>query len=128
MASKPNKGRLATAAEREHAGDWVKLYREAELAPEGRYCVNPEAPYDEQDFIYADNPEPLLQLLDCFAKSGKFVSKDTLNIKGLVLRSEIAQLRKRGMVQGGAVQAVAEKRHLDKRTVERLIRRVADKK
>lgn len=127
MASKPNKGRTGNKAEREHAHKWVELYRLAEQAPDGRYCVNPEAPCNEQDFISADDPEPLLQLLECFAKSGKFVQKDTLKIEGFVLRSEIADQRKSGIVRGGAVQAIADKHSFDIRKVERLIRRKSDK-
>lgn len=123
MTNKPNKGRTANAAERAHARKWVELYRLAEQAPDGRYCVNPDAPYSEQDFIYADDPELLLLLLQCFAETGKFLPKDTLNIKGMVLRSEILQLRKKtGKVPGGAVQAVADKYNLEKRTVGRLVR------
>ena len=127
MTSKPSKGRAANAAEREHARKWAALYRLAEKAPEGRYCVNPNAPHNEQSFIYADDPGHLLSLLECFAETGKFVPKDTLGIQGLVLRYEIAQLRNSGTVHGGAVQAIADKHSLDKRTVERLIR-ISDKK
>jgi len=128
MTSKPNKGRLATAAEREHARKWVALYQKAELAPERRHCLNPDDLYHEPVFICADDPGHLLRLLECFAETGKFLPKDTLGINGLVLQAEIAQLRKNGMVRGGAVQAIADKHNLDKRKVERLIRRVTDKK
>ena len=128
MASKPNKGRSGNEAEREHARKWVELYRLAELAPDGRLCVNPDDPHDQQDFICADDPEPLLQLLECFAKHGKFAPKDTLGIEGLVLRAMVEEKRKEGMVRGGVVQAIADALHLEKRKVERLIRRVTDKK
>lgn len=128
MALKPNKGRSGNEAERSHAHKWVELYRLAEQAPDGRYCVNPEDDYDKQDFICAGDTEPLLQLLECFAKSGKFVPKDTLGIEGLVLRAMVEEKRKEGTVRGGAVQAVADDRKMDKRKVERLIRRVTDKK
>lgn len=117
-----SKGRTANEAEREHAREWVKLYRLAELSPDGRYCVNPDAPYDEQCFICADDPEPLLLALACFAEHGKFRAKDTLGIEGLLLRHEIEELRKGGRVSGGAIQAVADKNSIDKRTLQRRIR------
>lgn len=128
MTSKPNKGRSANEAERAHAKKWVQLYRLAEQSLDSRYYVNPEAPYEEQNFILADDPEPLLQLLECFAKSGKFLVKDTHNIFGMVLQFEIKQEReKRRKVAGGAIEAVANKHNLEVRTVQRLIRK-RDKK
>lgn len=128
MASKPNKGRSANAADREYARVLVKWYRLAEQSEDQRHCINPSAPYEERTFIYADDPELLLLALECFAASGKFTAKDTLGIEGFALRSEIAQLRKSGNAShGGAVQAIADRRNLDKRKVERLIR-VNDKK
>ena len=127
MDTKPNKGRAASEPDREHACKWVALYRLAEMAPDGRYCVNPDAPVDEQFFICADDPEPLLLILACFAAHGKFHAKDTLGIKGLLLRHEIEELRRRGRVSGGAIQAVADKNSIDRRKLQRLIR-VHDKK
>ena len=127
MQTKPSKGRTAGEVEREHARHWVELYRLAELAPEGRYCVNPDAPYDEQCFICADDPEPLLLALACFAEHGKFRAKDTLGIEGLLLRHEIEELGKGPRVSGGAIQAVADKNNIDRRKLQRLIR-VKDKK
>lgn len=128
MTSKPSKGRAGNQAEREHARSWVELYRLALKEPDGRYCVNRDAPSDEQVFICVDDTEPLLQLLDCFAKTGKFLPKDTIGIQGWLLRFEIEQLRKGGKVHGGAIQAIADKHSLHKKKVERLIRQVNDKK
>ena len=84
MADGPKTGRRASAVERACARKWVERYRLAEQSPDGRYCVNPEAPPEEQDFIEANDPELLLQALLGFAEHGTFQAIDPLNVRRLV--------------------------------------------
>lgn len=126
MADGPKTGRRGNQEERELARQWVELYRLAEQSPDGRHCVNPEAPLEEQSFVYADDPEPLLLALLGFAEQGTFQTVDTMDIQRLIICAEYRRLRKRGLDYVQAIAELAEERHCSTRKIER-IKGVTDK-
>lgn len=120
MADGPKTGRRASAEERECARKWVERYRRAEQSPDGRYCVNPEAPHEEQYFICADDPEPLLQALSSFAEHGTLQAIDFRdNGRRLVIRAELEQLRQAGVAYDDRIATVAEKYRRSTREIQR---------
>lgn len=119
MADGPKTGRRASAVERACARKWVERYRLAEQSPDGRYCVNPEAPPEEQDFIEANDPELLLQALLGFAEHGTFQAIDPLNVRRLVIRAELEQLHQDGVGYDDRIATIAEKYHRSTREIQR---------
>lgn len=128
MADGPKTGRRASDEERACARKWVELYRLAEQAPDGRYCVNPEALPENQDFIDANDPELLLLVLSGFAEHGTFQAIDPLNnARRLIIRAELEQLRRAGVGYDDRIVTIAEKYRRSTREIQRWTK-VNDKK
>ncbi|HWI81388.1 hypothetical protein [Ramlibacter sp.] len=115
-------GRRASPEERDRARDMIRLYREAARSPDGRCCINPEAAPDERVFIAADDPEPLLLLLEEFAEHGTFAPV-TGTADRLLLNLELKELRAHGMNKEAALSVLGERHHADPRTIERRLKR-----
>lgn len=120
MSHGPKTGRRASEEERACARKWVELYRLAEQSPDGRYCVNPEALPEEQEFIDANDPELLLQALLSFAEHGTFQAIDfKYNARRLVICAELEQLRQAGLAYDDRMATIAEKYHRSIREIQR---------
>ena len=120
MADGPKTGRRAIEEERARARKWVELYRLAEQAPDGRYCVNPEALPENQTLIDAKDPELLLQVLLGFAEHGTFQAVDLNgNARRIVIRAELEQLRQAGVGYDDRLAEIAEKRGRSTRGIQR---------
>lgn len=122
MVRKPNTGRRAGEDYRARAVEWVELYRLAQASPDGRHCLNPEDDYEEQTFIYGDDPGPLLQALGGFARHGTFEFIDSYGIAEMLMRHELKTLRAGGLTYQNAILALAEKHHKSESTIGRMVR------
>jgi len=122
MAIRVKTGRRASDSERQLARQWAECYRLAQAAPDKRYCLNPEDEEECQTFIYADDPGPLLAVLESFAKHGSFASIDTMGIPEMLIREELAELRQSGKRREDAILDLSEKYHRSPRTIERMVK------
>ncbi len=118
---KPKTGRLADAHARRIARDWVDLYREAQAQPEGRLCLNPDAPLCEQTWLDGNDPEHLLRMLEQFATAGTFelVGEAYASIRLLSVKFRFKTLCDEGYPRAEAIRQLAEAQHVDERTIER---------
>ena len=118
---KPKTGRLADAHARRIARDWVDLYREAQSQPDGRLCLNPDAPSCEQTWLDGNDPEDLLGVLEQFACAGTFeqVGEAYDSIRLLPVRMRFKSLCAEGYPRFEAIRQLAEAEHVDERTIER---------
>ena len=118
-------GRRASPEERARAQELVDLYRLAEESPDGRHCLNPESPPEEQEFVYA-NVEDLLAALEGFATHGTFECLEEGDHEILDIHHEVQTLRKSGSTRAEAVATVAEERHKSCRQIERDLKRATE--
>jgi hypothetical protein len=121
-ALKPKTARRASADERKRLAHWVSMYRQAQAAPDRRYCVNPQDEPENQYFIHADDPEPLLLLLEDFVRHGTFALVDD-PARAMVMRREFTELRAQGITREKALAVLGEKHHCDPSTVKRAMAR-----
>lgn len=121
---KPNTGRLASKEEREHAWQWVELYRKAQQSPGGRLCLNPEDHPDEQTWIDGNDPEHLLRMLENFALHGTFehVGPVYESIRLLPLRHAYHRARESGDTHEATIERLADEYKRSTRTIERKVR------
>ena len=120
---KASPNRRANATERKIAETWVELYRKAQAAPDGRYCLNDDVEHEEDRvFIDASDPSMLIHLLDTFAKHGKFSTKEDKGIEGLVLRAESRRLQEEGNSYYETLYAMADRYEVSSSTIERRMR------
>ena len=122
MLRKAKIDRRAGEAERDRARQWVELYRLAASSPNGRHCLNPEDVQEEHAYIYADDPGPLLSLLEGFAKHGSFFIRDTYGIPEMILREELKVIRAGGKSYIAAIADMAEKYHCSPSKIERAVK------
>lgn len=113
--------------DRTTAREWVDLYRQAEQVPGGRLCLNPEDHPDEQTWIDATDPGPLLSMLEHFAQHGTFEHVGELfdSIRLLPMRMAYREARQARETHESTVQKLADEYGLTTRTIERKVR--ADK-
>lgn len=93
--------------DRQQAQIWASTYRLAQSNPNGRHCVNPDAPEEERAFLYADNVDFLLELLENFAANGTF-QFDSRDTNRLVFCMQYDLLRAAGKTREVAVESLAE--------------------
>ena len=123
----------------QEARTWAASYREAQSAPGGRLCLNPKDQPEEQAWLNGNDPEPLIRMLEHFAKYGTFVQQDEFGINDLLNRHhamgrlvEVRQERKQNPkardgergIPSPVVQ-VANEMKLGTRTFERLVGKTA---
>lgn len=134
---KPKTGRRAQrdSLDVQEARTWAASYREAQSAPGGRLCLNPKDRPEEQTWLDGNDPEPLIRMLEHFAKYGTFVWQDDIGVNDFLNRHhamsrlvEVRQERKqkpkardgeRGI--SSPVEQVAKEMNLGARTFERLV-------
>ena len=121
--TKSKTGRRASTDERAIAGKWVEKYREAQSAPDGRVCLNPDDEHEIQTFIDATDASILIDLLDSFSKHGTFASIDDYGVERMRLRSEFNALRADGCTYEEAVGILADRHNCDPRTISRKIQK-----
>ena len=112
-------GRRADDTERKIAADWVALYRQAQLSPDGWVCVNPEDDPENQVSLYADDTDFLIGMLESFAEHGTFKNVDRHGLADMLLSWEFHDLKNKGHGYTEAIHALAEKHHCSTRTIER---------
>jgi hypothetical protein len=121
--SKSKTGRRASADARAIAGKWVEKYREAQSAPDGRVCLNPDDEHEIQTFIDVHDASILIYLLDSFSKHGTFARVDDYGVERMLLRSEFNVLRADGCTYEEAVAILADRHNCDPRTISRKIQK-----
>lgn len=106
------------------AREWVDLYRQAEKAPGGKLCLNPDDEPGLQTWIDATDPEPLLSMLENFVEHGTFEQVGEMfdSIRLFPLRHEYREARRAGKKHESIVQKLAEEYGLSTRTIERIVR------
>jgi hypothetical protein len=119
----------------QQARSWAAIYRDAQRAPGGMLCLNPDDQPEEQTWLDGNSPEYLISMLEHFAKYGTFVWQDEIGLNDFINRehamrrlAEVRQERKqkpmaRDSERGlpSPVEQVAEEMNLGKRTFERLL-------
>lgn len=118
-------GRRASPEERARAQELVDLYRLAEESPDGRHCLNPESPPEEQEFFYA-NVEELLCALEGFAEHGTFEFVEAIEFDILEIHFAVKDLRENGLTREEAVAKVADTYHKSCRQIERELKHVTE--
>jgi hypothetical protein len=118
-------GRRASPEERAYAQELIDHYRLAEESPDGRHCLNPESPPEEQEFFYA-NAEELLVVLEGFARHGTFECMEAIEFEILDIHFAVKNLRDNGLTREEAVASVAEKYHKSCRQIERELKHVSE--
>ncbi len=98
--------------DREVAGLWAEMYREAMAQPDGVLDLG----CDEEGFslgqVDAKNPEMLIQLLENFEEHGTFKNprKDGLKMfERMMLRQEFRSLLNKGLTKEDAIGLLSEK-------------------
>lgn len=126
----PKTGRLASTDEREIARQWVRLYREAQISPDGKICLNPEAKPAIQNWFDSKNPEPLLQMLENFATYGTFkdVGEETAARERFMFFVHYQFARQRGESHTSIIRKLAEDLGLTEKTIERQINESSPRK
>ena len=123
--------------DRTMAREWVDLYRQAQQAPGGRLCLNPDDDPDFQTWIDATDPDPLLTMLEDFAEHGTFVWQDTFGVFEYLIYQEAKQRldkekkdrklirRSRSGEKGllGPIEAVAISMNMSKSSLEKIFNR-----
>ena len=106
------------------AREWVDLYRQAQQAPGGRLCLNPDDEPENQAWIDATDPGPLLSMLERFAEHGTFEQTGELfdSIRLLPMRHEYREARQARETHESIVQKLADEYGLTPRTIERKVR------
>ena len=114
-------GRLPAPEVRQEVADYAATCRKALSSPDGRVCVNPEAPVEERSYMYAHEIlECALRALERFGEHGDHFRPEW-DINRMAIRGEVSGLRKRGSSFEEAVAAVADNLGVDDRTVSRFI-------
>jgi hypothetical protein len=114
-------GRRASQQERDNARDILELYRAVMACPDGNYCVNPEDDPEIRKYLQQDDVvEYVISCLENFVEHGTFEFL-TFNLRDLQIREGYIRKTKSGMSRKDAIEALAEKFHLDNRTIERII-------
>lgn len=105
------------------ARKWVDVYRQAQQAPGGRFCLNPDDEPEIQTWIDATDPGPLLSMLEHFAEHGTFEQTGELfdSIRLLPMRHEYREARQAGETYESTVEKLAEKYRLSPRQIARKV-------
>lgn len=109
--------------DRTTAREWVDLYRQAEKVPGGRLCLNPDDEPENQTWIDATDPGPLLSMLENFAEHGTFeqVGKMFDSIRLLPMRHTYREARRAGGTYESTVQKLADEYGLSTRQIARKV-------
>lgn len=107
--------------ERDMAAMLLDAYKTALAAPDGRYCLNPEAPDGEQVVLRSEQVlDYLLYDLERIKDHGTlhFTEPDTNSI---LIQLYFKEQRARGLSYEKAVEATADRYPLSERTVRRIV-------
>jgi hypothetical protein len=118
---KPKIGRSGGELLREQAAAIVNTYVPVLDSPDGRYCVNPTDPLEEQTWV--TTPQALRFLLDDlknFAETGSFSSG--IDFKSFSIRERYRSLTDGGAIRETAIELLEAEFHCSRSTIERTIR------
>ena len=117
-------GRRANKDDRFVAGVLVEVYRKALATQDKRLTLIDEKNPHDQCVVDGSDIEPLLVLLDNFAKHGTFKSAKIPLLEDIEIRIQFNELRRSGLTYAESAQQLAEEKNVSVSTIERKVKKV----
>lgn len=117
-------GRRANKDDRFVAEVLVDVYRKALATQDKKLILIDEKNPQDQCVVDGSDIEPLLALLDNFAKHGTFKSAKIPILEDIETRIQFYDLRRRGLTYAEAAQQLAEEKNMSVSNIERRIKKI----